>query len=207
MVSSWAWGLGVCHCFKPLSSLVVLKHFCEFKVSQGELQHLRDGQGGKGKEMNRQVRPDIDPYPTSSSHCSDKAKLGVSYRGRGKLGSPQWTCRTPLCLGPGGDRNSQVLAQTKGSGDRLYLPSYPEIHPIPRPPWSTMSTCLTIPLPQGVPRGSPLHLNKSLAPLPSSGGPVTSTYHAYILSHTPASAQGPSGFHHSAQEAISKRRK
>lgn len=66
--------------------------------------------------MSRQFRPDVGPHPTSSSHCSDKAKLGVSYRDRGKPWSRHWTCGTLLFLILAGDTNSQVLAQNQSSG-------------------------------------------------------------------------------------------
>lgn len=52
-----------------------------------------------------------------------------------------------------------------------------------------------------------MHLDKSLAPLLNSGGPITSTYHAHSLSRTLASAQGPSGFHQWCSGGHSKRRK
>lgn len=65
--------------------------------------------------MSSPVGPDACPHPISS-RFSAKAKLGVGYGGRGKPGSWHWTCETPLCLAPDGDRNSRVLAQNPGPG-------------------------------------------------------------------------------------------
>lgn len=115
----------------------------------------------------------------------------------------------PLILGPGwGHKLPSAYPKPEfWSWNRLHLPSYPETHPIPWPPWSTLSARLIIMFPQGIPRGSPCTwINPWLlcptqeALLPAPPMHTVSLAPWPLLKDLQASING-------AQEAISKRRK
>lgn len=189
-VSFWVSGHGLCHLCKPPLSLALLRHFSsEFKVSQGGHQAPEGWEGGRNEQVLMRVH-----IPPQTLISLSKPSWGSATEAEGSLGHGTGRVGPPYAQAQLGTETPECLSKTLVLGlRRTPLLSYPKTYPITWPPWSTPSTGLTTLLPQGILRGSPPHLDKPLAPRPSSEGLVTPTVsHTHRLSRTPASAQGPS---------------